>query len=144
MEYYENDLHTSLANEVPATVKDVGRYPQTASTLTLEDTLHQHMVTYSVGFGVEGTLSTMPADATVLNKSFWPDPTTGDAEKIDDLRHAAYNGRGSFTSANNPEVLANTLEEIFDEIGTGEGAASSVAFNSQTIEADSVVFRAFF
>ncbi len=144
MEYYENDLHSSLANDVPTTNKDVSRYPDTATTLTLEDTMHQHMATYSVGFGVEGTLSTMPSDPTVVNKSYWPDPDDGDPEKIDDLRHAAYNGRGSFTSANNPEVLANTLEEIFDEIGTGEGAASSVAFNSQTIEADSVVFRAFF
>jgi type IV pilus assembly protein PilY1 len=140
MHYYERDLHT-LDDEVPTTSKDRNRYAG-SGTLDADDRLHQHMSTYTVGFGVEGTLTAMPSDPTTAYS--WPDPTAGDPQKIDDLRHAAYNGRGDFISANNPEALTDALEEIFEEIGTGEGAASSVAFNTQTIESDSLVFRAFF
>ena len=143
MHYYERDLHSTLKNEVPTTIRDVNRNPDPNSNpLTLEDSLHQHMKTYSVGFGVNGSLASMPANPTTAFT--WPDPGLGDREKIDDLRHAAYNGRGDFANANNTEALLQTLDELFDEIGNGQGAASSVAFNSQTIEADSLVFRAFF
>ena len=108
------------------------------------------MATYAVTFGINGTLSAMPADPK--GAFAWTNPITGgSAEKIDNLRHAAYNGRGEYISVNHPgDSLADTItlsqamDGIFEELGSAEGAASSVAFNSQTIEADSVVFRAFF
>ena len=141
MHFYERDLHSTLSNDVPVTQIEVNRYAG-AGTLNKTDTLHQHMITYALGLGVNGTLTSMPADPSV---SFtWPDPDDGNAEKIDDLRHAAYNGRGSFKSANDPQELAKTLTVMFEEIGIGEGAASSVAFNTHTIQSDSVVYRAFF
>ena len=140
MYYYERDLHT-LSDDVPTTIRDVNLYIGSGS-LTLNDTMGQHMSTYSLALGVTGTLSAMPSDPSAAFT--WPDPSNGNEEKIDDLRHAAYNGRGDFTSASDPEELAESLDAIFDEIGTGEGAASAVAFNSQTIQSDSMVFRAFF
>ena len=151
MDFYERDLHSTLADNVPTTTLDVNRFPEKlGSTLDSQDTLHQHMATYAVTFGINGTLSAMPADPKVAFA--WPNPITGgSAEKIDDLRHAAYNGRGEYISVNHPgDSLADTItlsqamDGIFEELGSAEGAASSVAFNSQTIEADSVVFRAFF
>jgi len=141
MHFYERDLHGTLTNAVPTTQIDVNRYAG-VGTLNLTDTMHQHMTTYSLGLGVNGTLTSMPADPNVAFA--WPDPDDGNAEKIDDLRHAAYNGRGGFNSANDPQALAKTLTVMFEEIGIGEGAASSVAFNTHTIQSDSVVYRAFF
>jgi len=140
MHYYERDLHsTTLDDNVEANAREIARYTGPDAPL---DTMHQHMVTYTVGFGVEGSLSDNPSD---VNAAFnWPDPTDGNDERIDDLRHAAWNGRGDFLSANNQEDLTESLAQIFREIGTGRGAASAVAFNTQDIQSGSLVFRAFF
>lgn len=143
MDYYERDLHSSLGNDVPTNKLDIDSYPGSA-TLGGSSKLHQHMSTNTVGFGVNGALTTMPANPKVAANPAWPDPFQSDAAKIDDLRHAAYNGRGQFLSASDPATLSTALTDIFKNIGVGRSAASAVAFNTQNIESDSVVFRAFF
>ena len=139
MHYYERDLHGSLQDDVPTTTRDRNRY--NGSTDPFE-TMHQHMTTYTIGFGVSGTLSANPPNAA--DAFTWPNATAGNAEKIDDLRHAAWNGRGDFLSATNQEELTSSLEDIFREIQSGKGAASAVAFNTQDLRSGSRVFRAFF
>jgi type IV pilus assembly protein PilY1 len=147
MYYYENDLHTTLSDVVRMTKADVDGYNGNSS-VTVTDTMHQHMKTHTIGFGVVGSLNDndIPVLPNEINTpGAWTDPTVRDSpEKIDDLRHAAFNGRGVFSNAGDPVILSKDLEKIFDVIGTGEGAASAVAFNSQTIQSDSLVFRAFF
>ena len=71
MKYYETDLDTTL----PASVKVVpGRDSNT----------QQHMNTYTVAFGVNGTLT---ADPLPSDTSFaWPTPVADDETTIDDLR----------------------------------------------------------
>jgi len=139
MHYYERDLHSTLGDLVPTTSKDEERY--TGATDPFEE-MHQHMGTYTVGFGVEGTISVDPDPASAFT---WSDPfNDGDSAKIDDLRHAAWNGRGDFLQADDPESLATSIQLIIDEIGSGTGSASSVAFNTQNLESGALVFRAFF
>ena len=84
MRYYEDDIRPGIANNL--------RPPPGG----IDENTAQHMVTYSVAFGVDGTLSAMPPNTT--DPFAWPIPNT-DATKIDDLRHAAWNGRGEFLSA---------------------------------------------
>jgi type IV pilus assembly protein PilY1 len=139
MKYYKTDLH-ALSDDVATTTRDISRYLGATDPF---ETMHQHMATYTVSFGVDGTLSD-PSDPSA---SFsWPDPTASGAtlEKIDDLRHAAYNGRGQFLSATNPVGLADAMEDIFSEIETATGTATAVAFNTQEVEAGTLVFRASF
>lgn len=151
MYFYARDLQTSLDSKVRATKKDKDGY-RGSSTFEVGDSMEQHMKTHTIGFGVEGSSGFTVPDLTIENKDVaWPlwttvDPNTRDSipERIDDLQHAAINGRGIFGNASDPIELRNSLETIFNEIGTGEGAASAVAFNSQTIQSDSLVFRAFF
>ena len=139
MHYYERDLHSTLNNNVPTSGRDIAGYFGSSSPFA---TMHQHMSLYTVGFGVNGTLSAGPAD---LSSAFvWPDPTAGDPEKIDDLRHAALNGRGLFTSANNPVAFQNAMDSIFNDIKSNSGTATAVAFNTQEVEAGTLVFRASF
>ncbi|WP_126456351.1 pilus assembly protein [Sulfuriflexus mobilis] len=138
MHYYERDLH-GLTDSVPTTARDRNLYRGATNPFR---TMHQHMATYTVGLGVSGTLTAGPTDK---NTAFtWPDPTAGAAEKIDDLRHAAWNGRGDFLSASDSVALTSSLEDIFSEISAGTGAASSVAFNTQNLESGALIFRAFF
>ncbi|MET0023715.1 MAG: PilC/PilY family type IV pilus protein [Sedimenticola sp.] len=152
MYYYENDLHddTVLTDDVPATTYDVDRYPSRTGGESDYPTnangqyepMHQHMGTYTIGFGVTGTISTFPTDPTVAFT--WTDPTAGDAQKIDDLLHAAYNGRGLYLSATDHESLSASLTTAIDQIQAGVGTASAVAFNTQNLQSGSLVFRALF
>jgi len=141
MDYYEHDLDTTDANKVPVTKRDQLLYRGTG-TLDTTDRLHQHMATYTLAYGVQGSITAMPSD---LDAVFDWHPSSGtDADKVDDLRHAAYNGRGQFLNAPNPVALRNSLGEIFAEILDGTGVASAVAFNTQNLKSNSVIFRAFF
>ena len=139
MYYYKRDLHSSLADDVSTTIRDVNGY---LGTTTPFDTIHQHMATYTIGFGVNGSLTAGPSDPA--SAFAWPDPTSGDPEKIDDLRHAAYNGRGEYLNANESGALASAFKDIITEIQAGTGTATAVAFNTQEVEAGTLVFRASF
>ena len=142
MHYYKEDLDGNNTNDlVPVTPRDQTYY-RGSGTLSGTDTLHQHMGTYTLAYGVEGLLGSMPSDVDAAFS--WTDPANGFPEKVDDLRHAAYNGRGLFMNAPNPVALSNSMNDIFRDITAGTGAASAVAFNTQNLKSNSVVFRAFF
>jgi type IV pilus assembly protein PilY1 len=116
--YYENDLST-LDNLVPTHPSD--------------DATHQHMVTFAVSFGVFGTLN--PDDYDFENGPYptWPNPTSGDQQKIDDLWHAAVNGRGTFLSASRPDELVSSLLSIMQNIESRIASASSVSVNGDEL-----------
>ena len=129
MHFYERDLHPSLADEVP-------------TTPGVDEADHQHMVTYSVAFGVNGTLDAMPPND--IDDFAWPDPDDGNAEKIDDVRHAAFNGRGLFLDAGDPDELSTALSDAIADIADRTGSAASVAFNSGTLSTGSMVYLSVF
>ena len=127
MHYYETDL-SGLADIVPTTNADTN----TA----------QHLVTYTVAFGLNGTLSAdpLPTD-TVFN---WPTPVQNTATTIDDMRHAAWNGRGLFLNAQNPGQLVDGLRSAIGSIQGRVGSAASVAFNSSSLSTNSEIYLALF
>lgn len=129
MHFYERDIQTGLPDLVPT---------QTG----VDEAAHQHVVTYSVAFGVDGTLTAMPTDASAAFS--WPNPSAGDAEKIDDLRHAAYNGRGLFLSAEEPDSLTTALSDAITDIAERSGSAAAVAFNTTSLQTDSVLYLSLF
>ncbi len=129
MEYYENDLRPGVANKLSPPPGGV------------DDNKAQHMVTYSVAFGVDGTIGNMPASTT--SPFAWPTPNT-DPARIDDLRHAAWNGRGNFLSAQNPGQLIAGLRGALRSIQGRVGSASSVAFNTGSLSTNSEVYLALF
>ncbi len=144
MHYYERDLSATLANQVPVTGG-------------VDNASHQHMVTYTVAFGVTGELDPFadktPADATDTDPndpSFnWTNPFSGssaqqNARRIDDLWHAAYDGRGVFLGAQNPTDLSDSLSEAISNITDRTGAASTVALNSASLSTDTRIFQARF
>ncbi len=62
-------------------------------------------MTFTVAFGINGTLAANPTSTTA--PFAWPNPLlTEDARRVDDMRHAAWNGRGQFLSAGDPNQLA--------------------------------------
>jgi len=139
MHYYERDLNTSLSDLVPVVPG-------------VDEADHQHMVTYTVAFGVSGTLDPfdtktpgVASDTDPTDGAFdWPNPSSGNAQKIDDLWHAAYNGRGQFLSAQNPTELNESLGDAISSIADRTSSAAAVAFNSTSLGTDSVVYFARF
>ncbi|UCH06161.1 MAG: hypothetical protein JSV55_08415, partial [Deltaproteobacteria bacterium] len=115
MYYYDNDHYSALEDEVPTNLKDAADY--------------QHMVTYTVAFGVSGTLDPTAYDLESGPYPTWPDPAAGNPQKIDDVWHAAVNGRGEFLSALNAEELADALLSIKQNIEARTGSAAPVSVN---------------
>ncbi len=129
MYYYENDLRDDLDNKVPQSKVDKAT--------------HQHLVTYSLAFGLKGTLNPLKDDP--LDSEFeWPDATSGDRQKVDDMWHAAYNGRGKYLSAQSPEEFVSALTDALEDISIRTTIASAVAFNSGKLTTDSIVYIAQF
>jgi type IV pilus assembly protein PilY1 len=117
-----------------------------------------HMNTYSVSLGLSGR--------DVLGQSFtvdgvsreyakvrdahdappsWPAGSIGfNGTAIDDLYHAAVNGRGEMYYAQRPQELKEELQQALRNILASEGSAAGLTFNSATLNADSLVFNTIF
>jgi len=131
MDYYENDLKPGLSNQV-------------AKIPGIDEATHQHLVTFGVALGINGTLNPATTDPTAPGFS-WPDPTQiQDSRRIDDLWHAAYNSRGKFLNAQNPQQLTSGLQSTLAEIASRTGSASAVALNSTSLNTNSVLYFARF
>jgi len=134
MYYYNRDL-SSLPNEVPTTDCD--------------DNDQQHLITFSISFGLNGDLN--PDDYNYSNdpcfldpdaqSPAWPNPQPNLSSTIDDLWHAAVNGRGEYYSASDPEKLVDSLVGIFEAIESITASGAAVAINGDIITADTKVFQ---
>ncbi len=141
--YYERDLHSSLVDDVPVTNIDLNRDPSTP-TLQAGDKLQQHLETNVIGIGLQGigTISANPSPPSSAASPAWPDPSTLDG-MADDLRHTAFNGRGDFFTTDDLDQLQTDVQTVFTRAATNESSTSSVAFNTQNITEDTLVFRTF-
>ncbi len=102
---------------------------------------HQHMVTHTVGLGVNGLLHYREDYETATDGDFrrivdgtldWPDPIyAAGPERVDDLWHAAVNGGGSYFNARTPDTLARALAATMSQIRARNAAASASATSSQ-------------
>ena len=128
MYYYERDLNTTLANDVPIT--------------TVDPANHQHMVTYTVAFGVSGSLNTALYEDCPVGACPGSWPSTGsDSGKIDDMFHAAVNGRGKFISAKSTAELNAALAALKNDIDSRLGAAAALATNSIQQTVGSIIYQ---
>ncbi|UTW46474.1 hypothetical protein KFE80_06245 [bacterium SCSIO 12696] len=128
MDFYERDLAPSLADNLTTSVVD----PNSA----------QHMVTYTVAFGVDGTVLANPTDRDAAFT--WPEPVANANTTTDDMRHAAWNGRGEFLSAADPQELIDSFNDALDDIQSRVSSAASVSFNSTSLDNGALLFRAEF
>ena len=130
---YERDLRGDLANLVP-------------TTPNIDEADHQHLVTYAIAFGITGTLDPNNPAHDPLSASFpgWPDPDNGNPERVDDMWHAAYNGRGKYFSAQQPDELEIALSAAIADIAERTATSSAVAFSSAKLTTDTTVYLAEF
>ena len=155
MHYYERDLHPGIPDGVPTNARDTNLAPP-GSFLEDDELMHQHMKTYTVGFGVVGgvELSDLPNNGINPDTGLpvidftqpfsWPNPFASNQAKTDDMLHAALNGRGQFLQANNPVLLGQAFRDAFEEFSDGSVSVSAVAFGSTRLREGTVEYRGFF
>jgi type IV pilus assembly protein PilY1 len=160
MYYYSADLRppgstgalgTDVSeNDVPGTSRDTNPA--------------QHMLTFTVGLGLGGLMKFIPDYEAATSGDYydiktgntncswvgsgqicnWPVPPLNDNDdprKIDDLWHAAVNGRGRYVSASDAPSLYDGLVNALSDLQVLIGAASASATSSPNITAtDNAIF----
>ena len=122
MYYWVRDLRPDLANNVSTNSKDPAFW--------------QHLTTFGVSIGLAGTIPIASIDAALGTSPpviTWPNPNATDPAKIDDLAHAAVNGRGGFFVANDPDSLASSLTATVNDIAARTGSAAAVTVASANV-----------
>lgn len=128
MYYWKTDLRPDLDNKVPTNARDPAFW--------------QHMVNFTVGLGVEGTLTSLPGSPG--GPTGWPDPTKSEPAKIDDLWHAAVNSRGEFFSAQDPATFAAGLTNALTNITARVSSAAAVTTNTSRLNTGAQIYQAKF
>ena len=147
--YYENDLQGALDDGVLLTSVDTSRDPNNPAVLQAGGAIHQHLNTNVIGiFNTTGVATAFPVDATATEAWVDPDaPPLNFLGSVDDLRHAAYNGRGELVAPFLPgtefPAVIGEVESIFTRAASASGSTTAVAFNTQNINEETLVFRAF-
>lgn len=136
MYYYKTDLRTDMENKVPTTSKD--KYAA------------QHMNTFTLGLGLDGELNYRSDYETANEGDFaeikqglknWPIPKADSPSALDDLWHAAVNGRGLYFSAKQPKELISGLRSALAGVSERTGAAAASATSSPNItHTDNFIF----
>ena len=142
MYYYQTDLRpgtTSLAlDNVSAGGKFVAK--------------HQHMITFTLGLGLRGLMEYSdnyerdPASdfAKIKNGDMnvcawkpgicnWPEPQANQPSTLDDLWHAAVNGRGIYYNASDPNGLSTGLSDALASLQAEDSAGAAAATSSPNI-----------
>ena len=137
MKYWKEDLRLTMSNTVP--------------TSALNPAFWQHMVTFGIAIGLQGTIQ--PASGKTLMQTArsltqWPDPEADESGvhdvpgRIDDLLHAAVNGHGEFAAASNAGEFSQALRGALANIADRLASASNVAINASSINTGTFAFQA--
>ncbi len=157
MYYYQTDLRTpALDNCGTVTTSDPeGLCKNNVFAGGSDTNVKQHMTTFTLGLGANGRMRYDPgylngrsadydavrqgstasstasppvcswqANGSVCN---WPLPGSDKPENIDDMWHAAVNGRGAYFSATDPNSLASGLGTALASIAARKGNSAAAA-----------------
>ena len=159
---------TICSNPVDGSPDPLNNVPAGGTCAVCDKAAHQHMTTFTLGLGARGRMVFDPSYQSTTSGDYfsikakltaapgicswqtsgycnWPTPGSDSPENIDDLWHAAVNGRGTYFSAANPSDLAIGLSEalggVSARLGASAAATTSTAFITQ---GDNFLFRSSF
>jgi type IV pilus assembly protein PilY1 len=150
--YYNTDLRTSTLSNCtsPSTSADVcaNNVPGGGNDTNSQ----QHMTTFTLGLGIDGSLTYQSDYASATSGDYyqisqgtkdWPQAKHDDPTAIDDLWHAAVNGRGVYFSARDPNALASGLNSALSGVSArlGSGAAAATS-NLEPVAGDNYAYVA--
>jgi type IV pilus assembly protein PilY1 len=169
--YYNNDLRTTALSNctgTPVSPALVGNdvCNNNVPTSGLDAAAHQHMTTFTVGFGISGYMQYTPSYLTATSGDFfnvkngtnanaaagictwqasgvckWPVPSDNSQANIDDLWHASVNGYGTYFSAGNPAALSSGLSDALAGVSARSGdSAAATTSNPNIVTGDNFLF----
>jgi type IV pilus assembly protein PilY1 len=142
--YYRTDLRPTGSKNAKGDLVDLDNVPSAGSGVEDDKAKHQHMTTFTLGLGVSGSLDFQPnyqsgtGDFPALRNGTkqWPNPDPFNSDndsnpaRIDDLWHAAVNGRGQAFSATDPVSLGVSLQTALTAINARLSSAAAAATSS--------------
>ncbi|RJG06823.1 hypothetical protein D3870_13140 [Noviherbaspirillum cavernae] len=158
--YYTTDLRDQVLNNCSNTIGSTTYSNLCENNVRGSDkdsNSKQHMTTFTIGLGVSGTIKYEAnyKDAQnvtgvtqyydIVNGSAnWPNPNT-ELTKIDDLWHAAVNGRAMYYSATNAKTLKDGIQSALAGIQSSKGSSAAAATsNLEPVAGDNFVYVALY
>lgn len=159
--YYTTDIRSSiLGTDKNSGGVDVGS----------NDTLagQQRMYTYTIGLGVSGYMQYQPDYQTATSGDYydvlkgttasdtkcrwqsggpcnWPTPVSNSQTTVDDLWHAAVNGRGTYYSAGDPVAVKDGITNFLNNVDAQNSAGAAVSPSTANVtSSDNFLFDAGF
>jgi type IV pilus assembly protein PilY1 len=146
MHYFQEDLAPGLPDLIPRKACD--------------DATHQHMNTYTLSLARQGIIDREDADGDgradqpcyaadpcYANPDTpnprWPQPDPGSTATIDDLWHAAVNGRGVHFISTEAQPMLDAMHQAFSTMVQSSGAAS-LLIGDDELTGDTVVYQTVF
>jgi type IV pilus assembly protein PilY1 len=133
--YWKRDLQPDIKNKVSPSSDDPAYW--------------QHMVNFTVSFGLDGSLVYGADTLQKLTNGTvsWPSISANEAsseipKKIDDLWHAAVNSRGGFYSAADPQAFVDALTDAFAQVQARTGSSSAMVSNTARLGTSSRIYQA--
>lgn len=139
--YYKTDLRSAALGNASSGATGADVSANNVFTSGDDKNTAQHMTLYTLGLGVPGTLHYSTTYASDLTGDFaeirsgaknWPAAKQDDPTAIDDLWHAAVNGRGKYFSAADPTEVSNGLIDALSSITARVGSAAAAAVSNLT------------
>lgn len=142
--YYVNDLRPAGTTGADGINVSENNVPASGTGAEDDKATWQHMTTFTLGLGLAGELDYRADYKTATTGHFaeiragsrnWPVPPDSSslvASKLDDLWHAAVNGRGQFFSASDPQTVVTSLQTAL--AGVNNRVASAAAAATSTLE----------
>jgi type IV pilus assembly protein PilY1 len=157
--YYNTDLRDETTTNPPPKgcntgVGGVDVCQDNVPVSGLDDAPWQHMTVFTVGLGVNGTLGytddylASPGGSVDYNaikggSKVWPVVVGDKLTTIDDLWHAAVNGRGQYFSAKNPDAMVSGLRQALAGVSARKAAGAAAATsNLEPVAGDNYAYVA--
>ena len=134
--YWKTDLRSDLPNTVPADDPTAANFQD----YTKDPAFWQHMVTFGISIGANGTLNSASNPSTVT----WPTPSSNSATGIDDLWHATVVSRGTFVTAKSSTSFYASLVAALNRINQRNGESSNVSANSTSLQTGTRIYQAIY
>ena len=149
--FYDTDLRDASTSPYCKSADGMDLCSDNVPTSINDQNNKQHMVTFTLGLGVNGFVGYSPTYQTDADGDFadiaagrynWPNisdfPT-----RIDDLWHAAVNSNGKYFSASEPDRIRKSISELVTTITSRSASGSASATSSlRPVPGDNSVFVA--
>jgi len=133
--YWKRDIRSDIDNVVPTIMPIIDENDDGIRETVGNPAFWQHMMTYGIGLGVEGSVSRDDAVAAVHSGStidWWAG--SDEENKINDLLRASIIGRGDFFSASDPATFSSELASMLEGFTADTSSATGVSFDMTTVE----------